>query len=80
MLCEGVGVGPVREEQGVRGLCGDNGGFQVSCHQGAKEKVIGEGKDMFVVMGAIVMIGAMGEGIGAIRRTWFMDQADIVVA
>ena len=63
----------------MRQLGVDNGGLKVSCDQGAKEEVIGEGKNAFVVMGAVVVIWAVGEGVGMVRRARFVDQVDIVV-
>ena len=80
VLLEGVGVGSAREEQGMRGLGIDNGGFEVSRRQSVKKKAVRKGENTFIVMGASVVIRAAREGIGAVRRTWFVNQADVVIA
>ena len=45
-----------------------------------KKKVVWKGKSAFVVMGTVVVIWAMEEGIGLVRCAWLVNQADVVVA
>ena len=42
--------------------------------------MVRESSGVGVIYGAIVMIGAVGEGIGAIGGARFMDKDDVVIA
>ena len=35
---------------------------------------------MVIIVGAVVVVRAAGQGICMIRGTWFMEKADIVIA
>ena len=78
-LGERVCVGPLREERGMGGLSGNDGGIEVCGGHGIEKEGIWEGKDMFVIMGAGVVVWATREGVCVIRCPWFMDEADIIV-
>ena len=80
MLLQRVGVGPLGEERGVRGLSGNKSGVEVGGGDGSKKEGVRQGKDAVVIVGASVVVRAVRQGIGAIGRTWLMEKADVIVA
>jgi hypothetical protein len=79
-LLQRVGVGPLGEEGGVGGLSGDKGVIEVGSGNGLEEEGVGEGEDAVVIVGTSVVVGAAGEGIGAIGSARFVEESDVVVA
>ena len=61
------------------GLSGDKGGIKVGSGKGLEEEGVREGKDVVVIVGAGVVVGAAGEGIGAIGSARLVEEADVVI-
>ena len=62
------------------GLGGDDGVVKVGCGDSMEEEDIRQGKDMVIIVGASVVVRAAGQGIGVIGGSWFVEEADVVVA
>ena len=78
-MLQRVGVGPLGEEGGVGGLSGDKCVIKVGGGESLEEEGVGEGKDAVVIVSAVVVVGAAGEGIGAIGSAGFMEESDVVI-
>ena len=61
------------------GLSGDKGVIEVGSGNGLEEEGVGEGKDAVVIVGAGVVVGAAGEGIGAIGSARLVEESDVVI-
>ena len=79
-MLQRVGIGPLGEEGGVGGLSGDECVVESGSGNGLEEEGVGEGKDAVVVVGTGVVVGAAGEGIGAIGSARFVEESDVVIA
>ena len=62
------------------GLGSDNSVVEAGCGDCIKEKAVWQGEDLVIIVGAGVMVQVVGQGICAIGGTWFMEEADVVVA
>ena len=71
---------PLGEEGGGVALSRDAKEIKIRAREGTCKEMIWKGCDVSVIGGAIGIVRAAREGVGAISGAWFMDKDEVVVA